>query len=642
MAYQNLNGVEISAFKKGRDTKHSLFELDGSHGTDVRNISFDDAGALRSRLGVINYNSDVIATAVVDGLYSYTPNTMSANLIAVVDGSAYVATGTATAFNLINSSSTVWTAGVHVEMHQFQDLLFMSNGYVKPYKFNGTEFTQAGVSAPSVALTAATNATGGNLTGDYNYVFTGVNSYAAEGDYGSASATWTGVGENALVGGIPTAPASAGIESWNIYRNTASAAGVYWKVTNISNGVTSFTDDVADSSLVTQAPTDNGTPRQFKYMESMLGRLWGAGESTNPDLLWFSEVNEPETFPSTNYIRIGRGDGMRISGIKAFQGMLVITKSNFSGRSGIYNLYVGDPVTASDPANWYLTKANSPEGSESHMTLVPFANHLALWNRNGLFAYNGANLQTNPNATENGTFITDKLSYPIDNDLVETNSSTSGWIYVDDIELSTAIAYKNKLYISFPHSYNTTGRNIRVVVYDYSVIGQRSIIDGIWDYRRYETNGGLSPSVWCIHENMLLGGTSSGGSYGGYVFQYETGTQDISPSATLDIDSLWNSGPIRGKKNHEDVLKDFRWMYVTYDVAPYTLLVHIYTEKKTTPTKTITVDMTLQTAGEKYRTEKLYIGVTARYIQVRFENYEEGTFVIRKYQVFYTPRSLRN
>lgn len=623
MAYQRKEAVGETVFDGGLDTKTSLIDLPLSKSPDMQDIIFDSYGSIQTRRGWKTHNSTPIASAVIDGGLSYTPNTMSAQLLVACNGAAYVATGAATAFVLIASSGTIWTAGVPIEVHQFRELAFFSNGEVKPYKFNGNEFTQMGVSAPTQNLTAVCDAAG-NLDGAYGYVYTGVNSYSAEGDYGTPSTDVTIANGAVRVNNIPTAPASHGIEHWNIYRNTALASGVFWYVTCVTNGVTSFTDNLADLSLSTLAPTDNGSPRYFKYMINYLGRLWGAGDS-NKDYLWFSDVNQPEVFPSTNFLNIGRGDGLDISGISVQAGVIVVQKSDFQGKTAVYLLFVGDPSTASDPVNWYQVKADSDNGSVSHRALVNYENVLFMLNTTGAYAFFGRDTVLNPSETDKGNLKGERLSFEIDPDIADLDS--------DNLKNAAAVDWKNKIWLTVPSDGSSV--NDTVYVYDYVRASSNSRVKGAWSKF---ANHDLSKFV--KHENKLFGLSSL---EDGFVRELDTGVKD---GATTHINSYFWTAPIKGQKKHYDLWKDFRWVYLKVDTASGEQIRIAYKTDSGAVTNLGYYD--LSAAGsETTKTLRINLGRTSGYyLQLKFEarSYSAAvydTFTVRELIVFYTYRGFR-
>lgn len=555
------NVVELSIFDGGLNTKAQELLLPPNQSPYIADWAFDDYGALVTRAGYQTHNTIQFGAGnAIDGMRSYNPSTMSAQLLVVCNSNVYVLTGTATAANVINSSQSLLTSLIPCEICVFQELAFFSNGGQQPYKFNGNEFTRAGVSAPTQNITAVCDAGGGNLTGTYQYVFYGVNSYAAEGDYGAASTAVAISTGKVKIGNIPTAPISHGINFWKVARNTAGVAGIYWYLTDVTNGVTSYTDNIADSSLTTAAPVDQGYLRNFNYLIAYAGRMWGAVQ----DFLWFSNTNQPEEFPSENFIRVGRGDGMQISSIASFKGQIVISKSDFSGRTAVYGLVIGDSSTFSDPGNWYLSKISDFGGSESHRATISYSNYLLMFNRTGAYAFNGASISL---ANNNG-IISDSISQNVEDEL---RSSTTSLQFL--LRGSVAINWKNKILMSLDlgnRQQAVGGSTSRCINgtnfwFDYSRISDSSRKSGAWAKAIYIGAPFLASnlikgfSCFEVHEGVLFGGDSGFDGLGGYVYKLETGVLD----GGTQILPTYITSHIQGNKGEFQSWKDFRYVFVT-------------------------------------------------------------------------------
>lgn len=559
------HGVEISVFDGGLNTKSIEFNLALNQSPKMFGFVFDDYGALKVSNGIKTHNSTLIATFPIDGLYSFKPSTMSALLLAVCGGNAYVLTGTATTPVLIGSSTSLLTQNIPCEIIATQELAFFSNGIQQPYKFNGNEFTRAGISAPAQALSAFSNAAGGNLTGAYTYVYAGVNSYSAEGDYAGTAPSITVTTAQVRVTNIPTAPASHGINSWNVYRNTANAAGIYWKVTAVTNGVTSFTDNVADSGLVTAASTDQGYLRKFKFMVPYAGRLWGTVE----DLLWYSEINQPEEFPSTNFIRVGRGDGMNISAIASFKGMVVVSKSDYNGKTAVYQLLIGDSVSFSDPENWYLNKLSDYGGAESQRACIPYSTYLMLFNRNGAFAFDGTGPSAVAAETGSGKFLADTISQNIEDDLKPSSLANQGLL-----RGAAAVNWKNKVWLSIDKARRggssiglTQVVNSDIYIFDYTRISNSDRKGGAWSYLMDtdDLSARQFVSQFAIHEGRLFGGDSGYldlTNQTGYIYELDISDPGAS-SGSVNWKGIYYTAHIHGDKGHESLWKDFRYVFIT-------------------------------------------------------------------------------
>jgi hypothetical protein len=529
--------VRLAAFDGGLNTKSDSVGLEPNQSPSLQNVTFDDLGAVGIRNGRALVNTAAIGTATVDGLYSYTSEGQSAYLVAACKGSYWFLSGTT--FNTIPSSQSLFTAGVNAEIRQFQNLLFVSNGVQQPYKWNRSEFTRMGVSAPTATLAAATGAAG-SPNGTYTYVYTGVNSFAAESDYGVVSNSLAVTNARISVTGIPTAPISYGINSWNLYRNTAGVQGIYYRVTSITNGVTTFTDNTADAALITAAPLDKGTAKYFQYSQTHKGYFF-TNDVNNPSYLWYSVVNQPENFPSTNFIRVGYGDGKVITGLAVLNDTLVITKNDAQGNGSTWVLFMTDSVGVTGPTNWYLRKSDSAYGGESHRSLVIYSNILGMLARQGFFAFSGTSLILAPSDTTRGSFGVDSHSYDIEPDIFAFKTTL--------LKNAAAIQYKNKIWLSVASS-STSTANDAIYQYDFVRATSQDRTVGAWSKF---TNHSISQMT--MHNGALYGGSSLAD---GFVYLLDSGTSDNGSAIT----SYYLTSPISGEDKHAYNTKAFRVVYL--------------------------------------------------------------------------------
>jgi hypothetical protein len=621
--------VEIMVFDGGLNERADPQAVPLNQALVLQNLVFDDYGALTlgNRFKTLN-STPITAAAGFDGLFSFKPATMSALLLSIIKGSVYVITGAGTAPTLIASSQSLFTAGIPCESLVFQEMAFFSNGGQQPYKFNGNEFTRAGISAPSQVLTAISSESAGNLTGTYQYVFWGVNSYSAEGDYGSASTAVTVTSAKNRINNIPTAPVSHGINTWKVGRNTAGQSGVFWYLTDVTNGTTSFTDNVADASLTEEAPTDQGYLRKFNFLIHYGGRMWGAVD----DYLWFSNPNQPEEFPSENFFRIGRGDGMNISALAPFKGQIVISKADYSGKTALYRLLIGDSVTFNDPENWIPQLIANEGGSESHRACIPYADSLMLYNRNGAYAYDGSGLSFVGTSTDRGTMVSRRIS---ENVILSESLGKKG------ARWAAAVNFRNRVWISYDASASATYGNSATRIFDYTISGDRSRIGGAWAVNI------LAPiaNQYAIHEDKLYLGhpnSSTGGTREAGAI-YEIGNS----SGGVATQIAYFSPMIKGQKGHEDSHKDFRTAFLTLKgsgTIRFYVAVDLIDPESQSASLVELETLTLVSTGFTHRVNipAVYHG---RWLTVAFSSASDTpptSFVLSKIKIVYSLRGLRN
>jgi hypothetical protein len=661
--------IEIDVFDAGLNTKADPINLLPGQSDYMNNILFGDYGSIMTRGRISTYNSTPITGSPeyfsnILGMHSYRPATMSAQLVVACAGNAYIMTGASTFPVLISGATGFCTKDEAVNTVEMNGLLFLAGAGNMMKKYNGVEFTRAGVSAPTQVLSAACNAAG-TLTGEYQYVYWGVNSYLAEGDYIATPSPVKTIASGAVrVSNIPTAPASYGIETWKIGRNTAGASGIFWYLTDKTNGVTSFTDNVADADLDELAPTDQGYPRIFRFTCVYGGRLWGAVD----EYLWYSNVDQPEEFPSTNFIRVAAGSGLKICSIVPFMGMIVISLSAYSSPphtfdangdptsvftsaggaesypytlgTALYVLRIGDSIGFSDPENWYLNLIAQNEGAESNGACIPVAGYLWMTGRGGVSLFNGSSIASGIQETIRGGIAAHNISDPINSLFSLANPS--------HIRLACAIEWRNRVYLSLDRTSGYNGSisaaNDTTLIYDYSRVGVSDPRKGAWS--KIDSMGAQK---FIVHEDQLLAAGAKGTGLdsnfvGAYIYKWDNGTFQSAATATSPL--YYRMSAIRGKKTHVYNDKDFRFVNV-WASGTGTLLVNFkvngvdYDTASTISTSSITLTST----GEKTKIT-LPGRATGKHLWIQFsvDTTSGGTLdlSIAKVQVFYNLRGLRN
>ncbi len=238
--------------------------------------------------------------------------------------------------------------------------------------------TLIGIVAPTAAPTAAVNGAG-NLTGTYKWKYTYVTS-THESNGSPVSNTLSGLASNKVdLTGVAVSSNTA-VTKRRIYR-TAAGGSDFFYVGEIANNVdTTFTDNVADSSLGSAIPTLKDPPTTGnRFIEAFKNRLWIAGETVNPRRLYFSEYFEPEAWPSSYYVDVPMTPGDEITGLKVLGDILVIY-----GHNTPY-LVIGE--TSFD---FTVKRSFAQTGTESDRTIAIVENSHIYLSRFGVYAFDGA------------------------------------------------------------------------------------------------------------------------------------------------------------------------------------------------------------------------------------------------------------
>lgn len=616
--------VAIERFDGGLNTKATPLHGTSDQSPDLQDVIFDDLGAVETRRGYTKFNTAPIATNTVDFLHSYVKNDGTKQLLAFCQGSMYRASGTT--FVTIPSAQSVYTAGQRVLGLTFQNKLFMSNGYSTPYKYDGTDFVRWGVAAPAAPVSGITAYSDGVLSGAYQYVVLGLNTFGVKGDYATASTEITVASKQIQVYGIYEWPTSAGVQYKLLCRNSAGASSLYYIVTQLTNAQTSYVDNNPDSYLVDEAPLDNGVPSNFTCMVQHQNRIFAAAaNSTNPMFLWYSNVDDPEIFPSDSIIKVGEGDGYPISGLAVLSNAIIISKNDGKGNGSMWLLYMPD----ANPDNWSLTKLDTDSGAQSAKTMVNFSNYIAFLNKYGVFDLDQQAI---------GAIKSDALSFNIEPDIYTLATSY--------LNKATAITWKNKVWLSVPYG-ATQSYNNRIYQYDYirgRGIEQRDL--GAWS--RF-TNHNISE--FAIHDGDLYGGSSL---QDGYVYKLDTGYNDDGDA----IESSFQTMAIVGQPEHQSFTKTWRFAYITVECSGDWFMnlsysndfkeeagnsTQILLDPENSKWDTAIVGLTKFGAGYfRKRVSVVFRGSTSKAIQLKFSTATaDQYFKVHKVEVFYNLRGLR-
>jgi hypothetical protein len=531
---------DIDAFDGGLNNKYEPNIIDNNESPDCANVEFDDLGAVATRGGTAKLNTTSVGSFSCDGLFTTRFNDGSETMVAWFGGTMYTLGGTST-FTTAGSAQSVYTAGTRVNYAMYQNLAFFGNGQ-QPYKYNGAEFTRHGVDAPNSTPTVNTSSAG-TLADTYKYKITYVNSFVVQGDLSSNTTAITLASERVNLTSLPIAPASFGVEARRIYRTaglSTAASSSYFLVTEIEdNTTTSYEDNKDDAELGVAAPTDNGVPPDWHLIHSFQERLFFVDQAVNPQYLWYSDLGEPFTVASTNFIKISDGDGESIRGISSHANTLVIYKD-----ASIWLIYMPD----TSPANWIRIKSNSKYGGSSHRCIVDYSDvQLFLGKRHdddvsGFYAFTGT--ATEPDST--GLRVA-QMYGDAKSDRIEPDTRLFQSAYLEN---ASGIRYQNKIWIALTYGTGITANN-RIYQFDFQRRSE-SRRQGSW-----VPFTGLAPADFTIYDEKLYYGTSADT---GFVYEMNDGTYNDDGAA---IDSYYNTKEFDGPSKDLDQEKDFRYSNFT-------------------------------------------------------------------------------
>lgn len=625
----------IKAFDGGLNNKYEPTAIADNESADCLNVVFDDVGAVQTRYGTLKFNTTAVGSYAGDGLFTTRYDSGNQSMVGWWNGTMYALGGTST-FTTVGSAQSIWTAGTRVDMAMYQDIAFFGNGNT-PYKYNGTEFTRHGVPAPNSGPSVSSGTAGANgaATGDVNYKVAYVNSYAAIGDVGAATTTLT-LASTATVSlvSLPLAPTSFGVGSRRLYRRDSTTGNAYKLVATIAdNTTTSYVDSIAAASLGANAPTDNGVPPNWKYIIAHKERLWML---TGVDsFLWYSELGEPFTVASTNFLKMGDGDGEFANGLAVQGDSILVYKSGGS----VWANYMEDTT----PGNWRQLKTNAKYGLVSKHSIVDFGQgyQMYLGQRDGVLSgfHAMAGLAQLPDSTELTVAVvqSESKSDKIEPDIFSITQSAA--------DKACGINFKNKLWFAVPYSSST---NNRVYQFDYTR-RNKSEMQGSW-----VPFTGISAAAFTIYSGRLY---YQDAAATGFVYQLESGAYSDNGAA---INSYFWTKEFEGHEGHEDLHKDFRYgIFVVETLGDWNMNLTFRTDsdRGSGTTKTINLNpggslwgsmiwgVDLWGGGVLRSTKTVYFDTSSgRKIQFKFDNQNTAgrAFKVLRGSIYYNLRGQRH
>lgn len=247
-----------------------------------------------------------------------------------------------------------------------------------------------------------------------------------------------------------------------------------------------------------------GSPPTAKYYttSSTAQRLFAAGDTSNPQRLYFSALGNAEDWTTANdagFIDVLTEDGEAITGIKEINGVLAVFKT-----------YTTHVLTGVDPKSFSLKRVSSKVGCVAPYSIAASERELFCASSDGFYAFNGASFRR-----------VSELILPSYRAL----ASVTG--------IKGAI-YKN----TYVASVTVTTSYDRLFVYDYRISKE-----GAWTIHDSHSANSLWEGV-AGAEKLYFGGPT------GHVYQYDSGTTDDGSGVSWFFQTPWLSlkQPERKKK----------------------------------------------------------------------------------------------
>jgi hypothetical protein len=288
------------------------------------------------------------------------------------------------------------------------------------------------------------------------------------------------------------------------------------------------------------APVDKGEPPNYFAIIYHQNRLFMIADD---GLLWYTNLNEPYTVASTNFLPIGDASTDFPKALGVYGNNIIVF-----GQQCAWLIYMQDTT----PSNWTVLKCQSPFTSRSPFGLFEYNNKLAFpAMQNDKFVGIGAIMGNviEPTATlltvntAGGELKTDRIE-PDMFDVVES--------YVGNI---SSIIFKNKAYVALTKGTGNT-TNGRVYVMDFSATNLSKHQKEAWS-----PWSGLNVAQWTVYGGNLYYGSSTAT---GYVHKLNAGVYSDDGAA---INSYYWTKEFTGGKEDDSFSKDFRYANILVDLA---------------------------------------------------------------------------
>lgn len=270
---------------------------------------------------------------------------------------------------------------------RFKGCVVCCNGVGRNYVYNGTG-VPASLTLPTDTdvPTATPTGAGGAWpaspgTGNYSYRFTWYNeTLDIEGPYWGTvtAAVVEGTHDSVAIASVPTAATmstagfSTEVTHWRLYRLDTGAT-VYRRLATVAIGTTTYSDTGTSVTANTALHTGRTHLDPQNVAEVYNNRLFLARGSS----LVFSDADTFD-FTSTSVIFVDRDDGEAITGLKTYQGQLIVWKKT--------SIYVLD---GDGPTTFQLRKIISGIGCLSPHTVAASPEGVYFLGLDGVYLYNG-------------------------------------------------------------------------------------------------------------------------------------------------------------------------------------------------------------------------------------------------------------
>jgi hypothetical protein len=213
-----------------------------------------------------------------------------------------------------------------------RDLVMVMDGLNRPkFSTNGTTWSLAGTDAPSLAATLSSLSTGGLSSGEYAIAYTYKHRGTGHESNPSSESTITITASSGAI----TATASPSTDTkndayvWYARHKQPDLESVLRKISSGSSATIIITSSAWTSN--NEAPSNHAVPATGLRFAVIWKNRWWAADGTVGNRVRFTEIFQPQTWPTTYYIDIPFEYGNSITAMQPLGDALIVF-----GQSGAY------------------------------------------------------------------------------------------------------------------------------------------------------------------------------------------------------------------------------------------------------------------------------------------------------------------
>jgi len=414
---------------------------------------------------------------------------------------------------------------------------------------------------------------------------------------------WTGSGNHAQVSGGTsfTADTDMNFETANDATYTFNATDASYKY------------DGSTAASVAAIPVT-------KYAKWFHNYMFCAGNSTTPSRLYFSNVDDPETWGGADYIDVNPNDGDEITGLHVLGDELVVTKRN--------RVWVLTGFTTASFAVTDLAERITGFGNISHRSMANIGNDLLFLSFIGTIPHIRSLQRTRYAVNVAGGIISEDIEGTLDG----VNTAQLG--------RAASVFDGRRLYMGIANSSDTY--NSLILIYD-------TVHKG---FTRWT---GLNPAAWCI---STIGGQAElyfqEASADSVVYKLDTSTSDN--GSAIDFSYTTRAFVCRGARGDVKADTKAKWKYLymtadsgsdvdlTIETSPDTYTYESEDTMNLLGTSSVLPFTLPQPFGVPEMTrQRINIGRNPSHLlQYKFSQTEaDKPVTIREYSVLFKPKKLR-